>query len=386
MQFTETHSGRKEWLDDWHVNPSVNRDYDFIDGLRGIAILMVILCHMVYYNPLSGLAVRFIGACFGSLAHGVTLFFALSGFLISWPFWKLKVAGAQKIAPSGYAWRRFWKIYPPLALSILLLTPIYIFRDANPSLLTVAAKWLVGLPFLLPVSGRLNPVMWSLVVEAQFYVVLPLCFLALRRVSPGMSLWIITLVFLLAPFSVRLATRQSPGFFPEINAHFPSGLDYFCLGIFVAGLDNLKLLKPAYARIGSVGFVLLAFSIFASAWETVHPASNGWTTDEVIRDAVKLSVGCLLFLVAAPQQPFPRVLCAPWLRWCGIISYEWYLIHQPIYFWTRESMGSAHGNIFKYAAVVAGPFVVSLFVAATIYRFFSLPILKGAREKRPGRT
>jgi hypothetical protein len=34
----KTEQGSRSWLDAWHVNPSVNRDYDFIDGLRGIAI------------------------------------------------------------------------------------------------------------------------------------------------------------------------------------------------------------------------------------------------------------------------------------------------------------------------------------------------------------
>jgi peptidoglycan/LPS O-acetylase OafA/YrhL len=42
------------WLDAWHVNPSANRDYDFIDGLRGIAILMVVCCHGIYVNPNAG--------------------------------------------------------------------------------------------------------------------------------------------------------------------------------------------------------------------------------------------------------------------------------------------------------------------------------------------
>jgi peptidoglycan/LPS O-acetylase OafA/YrhL len=129
------------WLDAWHVNPSVNRDYDFIDGLRGIAILMVLCCHLVYINPKSGPITQFLGALSGAASGGVILFFAISGFLISWPFWKRKFAGGKQVVPPGYAKRRFWKIYPPLVLSVVILTPVYIFLNQDWSYVPIAAKW-----------------------------------------------------------------------------------------------------------------------------------------------------------------------------------------------------------------------------------------------------
>jgi peptidoglycan/LPS O-acetylase OafA/YrhL len=199
--------------------------------------LMVVFSHNFYTNPKSGAAVHFIGGIFGAGANGVTLFFALSGFLISWPFWKRKVSGSKQVVPTGYGWRRFWKIYPPLALSILILTPVYIFLNADWSYASIAARWLAGLPFLLPVPGKLNSVMWSLVVEVQFYIVLPLLFISLKRVPPKVCLWVITLVFLLIPFSVRMITGPKT-LSPDINVHFPSELDSFCLGIFVAGPEK----------------------------------------------------------------------------------------------------------------------------------------------------
>lgn len=79
-------SRKKEWLQSWHVSPSFNRDYDLIDGLRGIAILLVLGGHHIYVNPLSGSLARFVGGVFRAGGFGVTVFFALSGFLISWPF------------------------------------------------------------------------------------------------------------------------------------------------------------------------------------------------------------------------------------------------------------------------------------------------------------
>src|SRR5262249_5365783 len=95
-------SPAESWLDRWHVNPSLNKEYDFIDGLRGIAILMVVACHLIYVNPVSAALTRFVGAVATEGARGVTLFFALSGFLISWPFWRRKVKGQSDVVPPGY--------------------------------------------------------------------------------------------------------------------------------------------------------------------------------------------------------------------------------------------------------------------------------------------
>jgi peptidoglycan/LPS O-acetylase OafA/YrhL len=381
LKSTETNAAKKHRLDVWHVSPSVNRDYDFIDGLRGIAILMVVVGHHIYFNPKSGAFVHNVAGIFSVGGHGVTLFFALSGFLISWPFWKLKVKESKQVLPAGYGWRRFWKIYPPLALSILLLTPVYIFFTADWSYVSIAGKWLAGLPFFMPVSGKLNPVMWTLVIEVQFYILLPLLFVSFKRVPPKVCLWLLTLLFLLVPFSVRIMTGFSPTFQPDINSFFPSALDSFCAGIFVAGLENMGILEKKWARLGSVGIILWILSLLVIAWLNIHPENRTFAINETIEDLSKIAAGCLLFFVADPRHPVARLLCAPWLRWCGIISYEWYLFHQPIFGWARQSFGPAGGNVFKYATIVGGSFLIGLIVAALVYRFFSLPILKYGRAK-----
>src|SRR6185437_9334885 len=194
----------KPWLDAWHVSPSANRDYDFIDGLRGIAILMVIVGHHFYVNPNASGPVRCVGSLVGTGGYGVTLFYTLSGFLISWPFWKRKMKGSNAVAPPGYFQRRFWKIYPPLALSILILTPIYIMDHWDWSYAGMAVKWLTGWAFLFPVSGRMNPVMWTLAIEVQFYVTLPLLFLCFKRVPAKACLAIVTGLFFVVPILMRV--------------------------------------------------------------------------------------------------------------------------------------------------------------------------------------
>ena len=376
-----TETKHAAWLESWHVNPSVNKDYDFIDGLRGIAILLVVGCHFVYVNPNAGFWMQFIKNLFSAGSYGVTMFFALSGFLIGWPFWKRKFKRDATVVPPGYGWRRFWKIYPPLALTVILFTPIYIYRSGDWEILSIALRWLTGLPLLGPVSGKVNPVMWSLVVEVHFYLLMPLIFLCLKRISAKASLVIVFLLFALVPLATRWLLYDGWGLDlnPFINVHFPSMMDAFALGLLMAGLECAGALKKEWARLGDIGFLLLIGALTAKACLSLHSVSAFQA--EFVGDGVKIASGLLLCYAANPKHPRVRWLCQPWLRWLGITSYELYLIHQPIYVWIRDSVGPAEGSIGKYAFIVGGSFVVSIVFTAILYRWFSLPILKTGRRK-----
>lgn len=374
-------SAGKPWLDAWHVSPSVNRDYDFIDGLRGIAILMVVVAHHFYFNPNARGVVRCLGYFLGTGACGVTLFYALSGFLISWPFWKRKATGVGKVAPPGYAQRRFWKIYPPLALSMLVLVPLYIHRFLDWSYLKIGIQWLTGWAFIVPVSGKLNPVMWTLVIEAQFYITLPLLFVCLKRVSAKTCLVIITAIFFLVPPLFRALTKQSATFYPNIDSHYPAALDVFACGVLIAGLESFGLIKKSWVVLGMAGIFLWPMALAGVAWAGFHPETKSFAFDEILQASLRFAAACLLFFIANPRNVVACLLCSPWLRWCGIISYEWYLFHQPLATWSRDYFGSAGGNPLKYVMIVGLPLVMGLALAAVVYRYFSLPILRFGRER-----
>jgi peptidoglycan/LPS O-acetylase OafA/YrhL len=383
MTFQTASPAKTHWLDRWHVNPTSNREYDFIDGLRGIAILMVLVCHHVYINPKAGTLTYFFGALATACGGGVELFFALSGFLISWPFWKRKISGSPTIVPPGYALRRFWKIYPPLALSVILFGSFLIWQKGGWSNVLVVVEWLTGIAFLIPVSGKLNPVMWTLVVEVQFYIILPLLFLGLKNVSVKTCFWLITFVFLIVPILFHAVTGWYATFQPDINSHFPAALNFFYFGILVAGLDCHGLLKnkKSCGHIAHLGWILWLIALFIAAGNNTRPEDSSPTWQEVAGWLEIIGSGFLLFNVANPRHSLAKLLCVPQLRWCGIISYEWYLFHQPVILWSRHHFGPAEGNVGKYTAIVGGSLLFSTVLAALIYRFFSLPILKYGRKR-----
>jgi peptidoglycan/LPS O-acetylase OafA/YrhL len=353
-------------LKDWHLNPSSSRDYEFLDGLRGIAILIVVLDHLIYTNPKSSVWIHFIGGIFGMGATGVPLFFTLSGFLISWPFWKLKAEKRPNCVPSGYGWRRFYKIYPPLALSIVVLTPLYVLQSHNWEYLRV---------------------MWSLIIEVNFYIALPIIMICLKRCSLGQCLWIVPL----ALFTLGIAPRIYRTFFPEsfapdqINFGLFSLIDSFTLGTLVAGLYTAKKIRAQHAWLGNLGLCIIFITLpCGSLVNTFFPRLNPFAI-ELIYKISWIGDALALFFLVAPSSKLARLLSLAWLRWLGIISYEWYLFHQFIVIQTRRIFGPAEGNSIHFALTIGGSFVVSLVISAFIYKFFSLPILKSGRQRnRPG--
>jgi len=85
-----------------------------------------------------------------------------------------------------------------------LLLPCYlwIYSDAWTYLKT-ALDWLTGIAWLIPAPGKFNPVVWSLIVEVFFHILLPLVFLVLRSVPYRTNLWAIFLGFLIIPLGAR---------------------------------------------------------------------------------------------------------------------------------------------------------------------------------------
>lgn len=370
-------------LENWHVAPSNLQNFEFLDGIRGIAILLVVFCHVFYINPKATGVVKFLGNVLGAGHIGVPVFFTLSGFLISMPFWKGKLQD-RPILIKSYFLRRFWKIYPPLALSVLLLLPFYIGISGHSwDYVKTAMEWLFGIAWLTTVSGRLNPVMWSLIVEVHFYLLLPLAFLGLRKVSYSSCLWVIFLCLLLAPPASKfLYAMQGLEFsnYPIIRVNFPVKMDTFAAGVLLAGLYNQRKLHPQVALMGPIGILLLIGTLMMAGVAAVVPAVNDFWTPNASHYSAMLASACLLCFVAKPALAARYGLCISALRWLGLISYEWYLFHQAPYFWARFILGSADGDLPKYLTITMLPFFGSLILAAFVYWKFSLPILRKHRS------
>lgn len=154
-----------------------------IDGLRGLAIIAVLLSHLnlhltkaseldetfLYSNPVS----RFLELC----GNGVSIFFCISAFILSIPFIEQYLYNKPTVQLKQYYLRRLTRLEAPY---LLVLTILFIFQ-----LLLMNESFRESLPHYISsffyshniVYGRrstINPVAWTLEIEVQFYLLLPL--------------------------------------------------------------------------------------------------------------------------------------------------------------------------------------------------------------------
>jgi peptidoglycan/LPS O-acetylase OafA/YrhL len=241
-----------------------------------------------------------------------------------------------------------------------------------------------------------NEYYWSLLVEAQFYVMLPLLMWALRGLDGQRLAVALFLILFLAPLVARSLTWPAgvssfPGSDREmwmLIKRFPTQLDYFGWGVLMAGV--FTGLKPvveklkALSALGYVGAAVLVVAMFFwGAWVRefgIRANPTRWADE--LRHLLPATAACLmLFFLFDPQCLGSRLLGNGWLRFTGIISYEWFLFHPPVCHWFLEHNGPTQGSLTAYAWKTVFPVVVTFIFSALVYRYFSLPILNRIRDR-----
>lgn len=94
-----------------------------------------------------------------------------------------------------------------------------------------------------------------------------------------------------------------------------------------------------------------------------------------------LSVFLMLFFVLDPQSLGARFFAQPWLRFIGIVSYEWFLFHQPVVVQFAKIFGHTQGQVWLYLLKTVLPLVLTLGFSVLVYRWFSLPLMNRIRGK-----
>jgi peptidoglycan/LPS O-acetylase OafA/YrhL len=392
-------------LQRWEVSTSSGSHFQVLDGLRGVAILLVVAHHTLYVNPDWGITAKlFNWIVIQAGWMGVPIFFVLSGFLISYPFFQKREQNPQFWYQRGYARRRIGKILPPFYLSIVFFLIFYWVQFHESAYLKSGWLWATGLANFIKTPVSLNGSYWSLIVEAHFYLLLPLLFWLTRRVSVQTTAILIFALLFFVPLIARAITWPAGLFvLPEHTnplaaqisfnlIRFPCQLDYFAWGVLFAGIyvrlstDGGRL--RGLCLLGYAGIALMVTSLALWGLWTEYYDLKGhptrWST-EVGHLIPAIAAMLMLFFVFDSKSLGTRIFSTGLLRFIGVISYEWFLFHGPIVQWFQRSTGPAHGSLAVYVWRTIVPIVVTFIFSALVYRYFSLPILKRVRNslKKP---
>lgn len=305
-------------------NPALNYRAD-IDGLRAVAVLSVIVFH-AFPKALPG----------GFL--GVDIFFVISGFLIFSIIYQNLQRGNFSIA--DFYQRRIRRIFPAL-LTILVATLAAGYYLFLPDEMQLLGKHVLGATTFLSnfvlwnesgyfdKGNYLKPLMhlWSLAVEEQFYLVVPLLLWALWRRIP---VWAVLVVLVLASFAYSVyctQTNMSAAFFSPFSRFWEIGAG--CLAGFAlshAGckeaINSWKTKQPVLLHVlNALAFLALVYSFTQLSEADPLP---GYLALPVILGTTMLVLGL------SEKSPVHRLLALKPMVAVGLISYPLYLWHWPI--------------------------------------------------------
>jgi peptidoglycan/LPS O-acetylase OafA/YrhL len=385
-------------LQRWEISASTGSHFDVLDGLRGVAILLVVAFHALYTNPSSGLASKLTGYIFTAGWMGVPVFFVLSGFLISYPFFKGRRDDSGFWYQRGYALRRIGKIIPPFYLSLLFsILPCFWLRDWTN--LDYAWKWATGVANFIETPTTFSPFYWSLIIESQFYILLPLLFWLLRGLDVARTATGLFLILFFVPLLARQWNWPSGMLvWPDENTlstcewlfrRFPCQLDYFAFGVLFAGIyvalgETVREQLRGLSLLGYVGAALMIVTLLLwGHWAAVfgvraHPTRWSVEAGHLLPAVASM---LMLFFVFDRGNWGSRFFSQGWLRFIGIVSYEWFLFHGPFVAWFHTHIEMGHGNILVYLCRNIAPLVLSFIFSVLVYRCFSLPILNRIRDR-----
>ena len=339
--------------------------------LRAIAIFLVILRHTRVYP--GGNAVLTAITAFLSRGGwvGVDLFFVLSGFLISGLLFK-EFTRFKTISFKRFFVRRGFKIYPPYyAMAFMTLSAVMI-HDGNANAFKEAIPWLIYLQdYIYTPIGFIWGHLWSLAIEEQFYLFLPLLLIFLAKAQPlkDNPFKSIPVIFVLIGgfcLVARIFNAEAIRYNGMIHfAPFHVRVDSLFFGVFISYIYHYypaRLRETAkrfrYGLLG-MGAALFIPAFLFQLEKTPFIYSIGFTL---------FYIGGGLILMAVLEDEPNAGLWARALSYAGSRSYSIYLWHFPISWLVYDSpVGQAlHFNwfyataIYWMASVAFGIFVSNL--------------------------
>jgi peptidoglycan/LPS O-acetylase OafA/YrhL len=360
---------------------------DGVDILRGLAIFFVLMNHVnmrlvlakIAYAP--GLPSQLVSFLVWNAQHGVQVFFAVSGFLITSTSIR-RWGSLSRVGLRDFYKLRFARIAPLLFLVILILCGLH---AANVQAFVVSDKTgglgravIAALTFHVNVleahRGYLPAnwdVLWSLAVEEMFYLFFPLVCWLLGRGKGLVALLIVFVV--LGPFG-RTALAHGNEIWQEYS--YLGGMDAIALGCLTAIASSRLTVGRGVVRIVAALGAALIILILAFSEST-----EAWGLRQSGLDMTILAIGSCMVIAAAAQTRWqsPRLLLP--LVSLGRCSYEVYLTHMFVVFALYALFKSVAPMFGAVAMLFVCVILASGLLGGLVSRFYSEPMNRLIRQR-----
>lgn len=359
-----------------------------MDGLRAVAISLVLLSHLTRGAPDGGHLRDILLRLAENGRWGVSVFFVISGFLITTLLMR-EQDRLGAISLQGFYLRRAFRILPAFYAFVLVVAVLTLIGVKSASLLsflhavTFTTDYQTSPPWVL---GHL----WSLSVEEQFYFVWPLLFVAFRRSTlVAISAGVICLSPFLRVVAYLLQRRQvhhaeawglpAPHFIDlKFTAHSRADMLMFgCLAALLFGSNRFQAaLGRAFKQKSLLWSALLFFLVLSPLLEKACGKFRDWYLISVGFSLHGVAITfLLLYAIMRPSaNAFTRSLNNRTVTNIGVRSYSLYL-------WQQLFIG--YGSMSVVRSVVG--LLAACVAAECSYRFVEIPMLKLKQRVHSGR-
>jgi peptidoglycan/LPS O-acetylase OafA/YrhL len=349
-----------------------------LDGIRGMAILLVLIWHFVVgpIGETSSPLLSFLSRIGMQTWSGVDLFFVLSGFLIGGILVDAK--GSDSYFRTFYI-RRVFRILP---IYVLICGGYFSLRAAFPAIINGA--YISAMPGYVYAAFLQNfwlahhpwntflDQSWSLAVEEQFYLTLP----ALIWFTPRRHLWKLISTLAIASVAVRSLCylHYYPAWRSAAYTLVICRADALLLGVLAAlAVRN----ERALAFLASRRYLLRSLALMCFAVVVVMTLKY-WGMGSTAMSTVGYTctalmyVSVLLMTVTAPGSAWGRIFRTAWLRWMGTIAYCLYLVHADVLLIVCRMFGYARPRLGHWNDVfpLATALAFSLLISHLSWKYF----------------
>jgi peptidoglycan/LPS O-acetylase OafA/YrhL len=375
--------------------------FPVLDTVRAIGALAVLTTHTAFHSG-DYIGHGIWGTLLSRLDVGVAVFLVLSGFLLSRPYLARAAAGRPRPGTGRYYWKRLLRIYPVYVLTAVIALGLLPENDG-----VGPGGWLRTLLLADTYGAERLPQgltqMWSLGVEAAFYLVLPgLMLVAVGRGRPLRPGRVVAVIAVMVAIDlwwrlslVTLVDRITGG---VPMTWLPAYLIWFAVGIAI-GLAHVqhqsaavpgravRLLRAAGAMPG-VCWTLVAALMLVAATPVAGPsllfvASAGESMTKHLLYALVGGLVVVTGVFSPPDGRYARLMSLPLLRHLGHISFSTFCIHLPVLTLVMATTGyelfDGHGPQIWVITVA-----LSLAASEVLYRLVERPGMRLKDLCRPG--